>query len=80
MVEITPQQMLIVARAATASCFQIGWSADERVGETIAQMHAPVPDWEKEIGYAVNKYITPRSITIGLPQHQILDVLTIALI
>ncbi|EEP82205.1 predicted protein [Uncinocarpus reesii 1704] len=43
--------------AATASCFQIGWSANERVGETIAQMHNPVPQWEKEIGYAVNKCV-----------------------
>ncbi|EFW20916.1 hypothetical protein D8B26_002798 [Coccidioides posadasii str. Silveira] len=44
--------------AATASCFQIGWRADERIGETIARMHAPVPQWEKEIGYAVNKFMT----------------------
>ncbi|KMU72154.1 hypothetical protein CISG_00463 [Coccidioides immitis RMSCC 3703] len=44
--------------AATASCFQIGWRADERIGETIARMHAPVPQWEKEIGYAANKFMT----------------------
>lgn len=53
--------MLTVTRAATASCFQIGWAADERIGETIAKMHSPVPEWEREIGYAVNKYAFPRT-------------------
>ncbi|KAI1965400.1 hypothetical protein LOZ58_001247 [Ophidiomyces ophidiicola] len=54
--------------AATASCFQIGWSANERVGGTIAQMHDPVPQWEKEIGYAVNKFMT--RLTLESPMER----------
>ncbi|WEW54779.1 hypothetical protein PRK78_000204 [Emydomyces testavorans] len=51
--------------AATASCFQIGWSAQERIGETITRMHDPVPEWEKEVGYAVNNCVKYRACIIG---------------
>ncbi|PGH28230.1 hypothetical protein AJ80_00121 [Polytolypa hystricis UAMH7299] len=43
--------------SATASLFPIGWAAEDRVGSSISEMHAPVPLWHKQVGKAVNKFM-----------------------
>ncbi|KAM5454549.1 hypothetical protein McanCB56680_000632 [Microsporum canis] len=51
-------------RAATSSAFLIGWSANTRMGSTLNEMHAPVPQWARQIAFSVNKFmarLTPES-------------------
>ncbi|KAK2871642.1 hypothetical protein FQN49_002978 [Arthroderma sp. PD_2] len=50
--------------AATSSAFLIGWSANTRMGSTLNEMHAPVPQWARQIAFSVNKFmarLTPES-------------------
>lgn len=47
--------LMILCRAATSSAFLIGWSANTRMGSTLNEMHAPVPQWARQIAFSVNK-------------------------
>ncbi|KAI9772422.1 MAG: hypothetical protein M1840_000625 [Geoglossum simile] len=41
---------------ASATCFPIGWSLEEKIGWPIDSLHKSVPGWKKEIGDSVKKY------------------------
>jgi len=43
--------------AASATLFPVGWSVKERIGWTLARVHAPVPGWQEKIGRSVNKFM-----------------------
>ncbi|KAI9766685.1 MAG: hypothetical protein M1840_006329 [Geoglossum simile] len=39
---------------ASATCFPIGWSLEEKIGWPIDSLHKSVPGWKKEIGNSVS--------------------------
>ncbi|OKL64403.1 hypothetical protein UA08_01122 [Talaromyces atroroseus] len=50
--------------AASATLFPVGWSVQNRIGWTVSQIHAPVPEWHNKVGHSVNKFfcrLTPES-------------------
>lgn len=49
---------------ASATLFPAGWKLQERIGTSLASLHAPVPGWNAKIGAHVNKYfdhLSPRT-------------------
>jgi hypothetical protein len=41
---------------ASATLFPAGWKLQERVGTSMANLHAPVPEWKEKLGGSVNRY------------------------
>lgn len=41
---------------ASATLFPAGWKLQERIGTTMANLHAPVPGWKEKLGGSVNRY------------------------
>jgi hypothetical protein len=41
---------------ASATLFPAGWKLQERVGTSMANLHAPVPGWKEKLGGSVNRY------------------------
>jgi hypothetical protein len=41
---------------ASATLFPAGWKLQERVGTSMANLHAPVPGWKQKLGGNVNRY------------------------
>jgi hypothetical protein len=41
---------------ASATLFPAGWKLQERIGTTMANLHAPVPQWKEKLGHNVNRY------------------------
>jgi hypothetical protein len=41
---------------ASATLFPAGWKLQERIGTTMANLHAPVPQWKEKLGHHVNRY------------------------
>ncbi|EPE28989.1 hypothetical protein GLAREA_00147 [Glarea lozoyensis ATCC 20868] len=49
---------------ASATLFPAGWKLNKRIGFSMAQLHAPVPAWKKNLGGSVNRYfdhLNPRT-------------------
>ncbi|QSZ30402.1 hypothetical protein DSL72_004925 [Monilinia vaccinii-corymbosi] len=49
---------------ASATLFPAGWKLQERIGSSMAVLHAPVPGWKDNLGKSVNRYfthLTPRT-------------------
>ncbi|KAJ8061270.1 hypothetical protein OCU04_010335 [Sclerotinia nivalis] len=49
---------------ASATLFPAGWKLQERIGSSMAVLHAPVPGWKEKLGKSVNRYfthLTPRT-------------------
>ncbi|KAI9772431.1 MAG: hypothetical protein M1840_000634 [Geoglossum simile] len=44
--------------AASATCFPVGWSLEEKIGWPITKLHKLVPGWEEKIGGHVKKYFS----------------------
>jgi hypothetical protein len=40
---------------ASATLFPAGWKLQERVGTSMANLHAPVPGWKEKLGGSVNR-------------------------
>jgi hypothetical protein len=40
---------------ASATLFPAGWKLEERIGFSIAKLHAPVPEWKKNLAGSVNR-------------------------
>jgi hypothetical protein len=43
---------------ASATLFPAGWRLQERIGTSMANLHAPVPNWEEKLGRMVNRYVS----------------------
>jgi hypothetical protein len=43
---------------ASATLFPAGWRLQERIGTSLAYLHAPVPGWKEKLGPHVNRYFT----------------------
>ncbi|KAE9982283.1 hypothetical protein BLS_006290 [Venturia inaequalis] len=43
---------------ASATLFPAAWILRERIGSTITQLHAPVPQWSTKLGPSVEKYFS----------------------
>ncbi|KAE9377073.1 hypothetical protein N431DRAFT_331950 [Stipitochalara longipes BDJ] len=41
---------------ASATLFPAGWKLQERIGTSMANLHAPVPRWNEKLGGNVNRY------------------------
>ncbi|KAL3420615.1 hypothetical protein PVAG01_07060 [Phlyctema vagabunda] len=41
---------------ASATLFPTGWKLQERIGSSMAKLHAPVPGWKEKLGRSVNRY------------------------
>lgn len=41
---------------ASATLFPAGWKLQERIGTSLASLHAPVPGWNEKLGGHVNRY------------------------
>lgn len=41
---------------ASATLFPAGWRLQERIGTSLARLHAPVPGWSQKLGAHVNRY------------------------
>ncbi|KAM3074114.1 hypothetical protein ACMFMF_006137 [Clarireedia jacksonii] len=49
---------------ASATLFPAGWKLQERIGSSMAALHAPVPGWKEKLGRSVDRYfnhLTPKS-------------------
>ncbi|RDW66383.1 hypothetical protein BP6252_10018 [Coleophoma cylindrospora] len=49
---------------ASATLFPTGWKLQERIGSSMATLHAPVPGWKEKLSRSVDRYfdhLTPRS-------------------
>lgn len=49
---------------ASATLFPAGWKLQERIGTSLACLHAPVPGWSAKLGAHVNRYfdhLSPRT-------------------
>jgi len=49
---------------ASATLFPAGWKLQERIGTSLANLHAPVPGWSSKLGAHVNRYfdhLSPRT-------------------
>lgn len=42
---------------ASATLFPAGWKLQERIGCSMAVLHAPVPGWKEKLGKSVNRYV-----------------------
>jgi hypothetical protein len=51
---------------ASATLFPAGWKLQERIGTTMANLHAPVPQWKEKLGHHVNRYIISFSLDATL--------------
>jgi hypothetical protein len=59
---------------ASATLFPAGWQLQERIGTSMANLHAPVPGWQEKLGGAVNRYfpilgLTSNSILTGMNRY-----------
>ncbi|PQE21912.1 mannosyl transferase protein [Rutstroemia sp. NJR-2017a BVV2] len=43
---------------ASATLFPAGWKLQERIGSSMAALHAPVPGWKEKLGRSVDRYFT----------------------
>jgi hypothetical protein len=43
---------------ASVTLFPAGWKLQERIGTTMANLHAPVPQWKEKLGHNVNRYLS----------------------
>ena len=44
---------------ASATLFPAGWRLQERIGSSLARLHAPVPGWKEKLGRSVNRFVHP---------------------
>lgn len=42
---------------ASATLFPAGWRLQERIGTSMANLHAPVPGWQAKLGGTVNRHV-----------------------
>lgn len=42
---------------ASATLFPAGWKLQERIGTSMANLHKPVPEWKKNLGGSVNRFV-----------------------
>jgi hypothetical protein len=43
---------------ASATLFPAGWKLEERIGGTMADLHAPVPKWQEKLGSNVDRLVS----------------------
>ena len=43
---------------ASATLFPAGWKLQERIGTSMANLHAPVPQWKEKLGGSVDRYLS----------------------
>lgn len=53
-----PDSGLYVFRAGVI-CSSLGWNLGTKLGLTLSEIHAPVPDYKEKLKFSIDKYVTP---------------------